>query len=426
MVPPDLMAGYVSTQVYALRYFSATSGQPLDHWGFAWAPLNSTGLSPADFARQTDSILVRLAASIRDSADTSNPSDPGGGACGPPGENLWCVGDLPGARFNDAWKSFRVWTQPILTFATAPQTIPAGAPSAAMSLALTNTRGQPLTPSVPLTVTMSSSSPQGTFSTTPTGPWSGTLSLAIAAGTSTSGAFYYEDTRAGSPVLTASAPETTSGTQTETVTPGPAVSLVVTPTSATVRARGSAQFSASGQDSFGNPFPVSAMWSLTPKTIGSVSSSVGSAIMFTALRTLGDGMVTASLATATGTLSATATVHVIPGLVRVGLVFQGRMGFFLVSIRTTDSAGLSVSDARVSITLLRNGRPLLARRVRTGSAGRVSFPVHARRGGCFTATITSVTAAGFMWDGRTPRNRFCRQRSSSYDYRNHYRPRILR
>ena len=47
-VPFDLMQSFVSGQVYALRYYSATSGQPVDHFGFAWQPRNGSGLSTAD------------------------------------------------------------------------------------------------------------------------------------------------------------------------------------------------------------------------------------------------------------------------------------------------------------------------------------------------------------------------------------------
>src|SRR5262245_34178237 len=32
MVPPEQMGAYVASQVHALRYFSATTGQPQDHW----------------------------------------------------------------------------------------------------------------------------------------------------------------------------------------------------------------------------------------------------------------------------------------------------------------------------------------------------------------------------------------------------------
>ena len=149
-----------------LGYFSATTGQSRDHWGFAWAPRNAAGIPAAEFAAQTGLVLDRLAAAVRDSGRTPDPADPGSAACGPPGQNVWCEGDLPGASLSEAWKSFRVWTQPGLTFATAPQTIPAGVPSAAMSLTLGTRSGLPVTTPTPLLVTLSSSSPLGGFSTT--------------------------------------------------------------------------------------------------------------------------------------------------------------------------------------------------------------------------------------------------------------------
>ena len=105
MVPPEQMAAYLSAQVNALRYFSATSAQPLDHWGFAWAPRNTTGIPNADFAAQTGQLLDRLALAVRDSGDAVEPENPGSGACGA-GEAL-CAVDIPEARHNDAWRSFR-------------------------------------------------------------------------------------------------------------------------------------------------------------------------------------------------------------------------------------------------------------------------------------------------------------------------------
>ena len=412
LVPPDQMAGYVASQVYALRYFSATSGEPDDHWGFAWAPRNTTGLTPSDFAAQTNAILDRLGTATRDSADTGTAADPGSAACGPPGQNLYCVGDLPGSRFNDSWKSFRLWTQPVLTFATAPQTIPAGAPSAAMSLALQNTLGQPFLPRAPVTVTVSSSSAQGTFSTTPSGPWSSTLSLTIPAGTNTTGSFYYLDTRAGNPVLIASAPGTTSGTQTETVTPGPAIALGMSPASANVPARGSRQFIASGKDSFGNLFPVSATWALTPGRMGAISPTTGSTTTFVAARSLGQASISATLVTAAGTFTSGGSVTVVPARLRLAFSrYQNRGRFVWVGVLTTDTAGKSIPNSRVWVVVRRDGKRYFSKRVTTGPAGRVSFRFRARTGGCFTTTVTSVSSPGFTWDGRTPRNRFCRPRS---------------
>ncbi len=411
MVAAQQMAGYVSAQVHALRHFSATTGQSRDHWGFAWAPRNAAGIPAAEFAAQTGLVLDRLAAAVRDSGRTPDPADPGSAACGPPGQNVWCVGDLPGASLSEAWKSFRVWTQPGLTFATAPQTIPAGVPSAAMSLTLGTRSGLPVTTPTPLLVTLSSSSPLGGFSTTTAGPWSSTLSLTIAAGTGTSPGFYYLDTRAGSHVLTASALGVTSGTQPVTVTPGPAVALTITPASAIVRARASQRFAVAGADAYGNAAPVSATWSLTPPTLGTLAPSAGSATTFTALRALGSGTISASVVTGAGVVSAAASVRVAPLRLRIGSIkYRGRERAMLITATAVDPAGRPVSRAVVSVLIRRNGRSYASARAATGAAGRSVYRLPARRGGCFTTMIRRVSAAGFVWDGRTPRNRYCQPR----------------
>jgi hypothetical protein len=111
-IPYDQMENYTSAQTYAMRNFSANTGQAQDRFGFAWAPTNSLGLSSTDFTTQTGAILDRLAAGIHDSAQPIDPADPGSGACGPLGQNLWCNGQIDGAWFNDAWKTFRVWALP--------------------------------------------------------------------------------------------------------------------------------------------------------------------------------------------------------------------------------------------------------------------------------------------------------------------------
>ena len=141
MVPAEQMAGYVSAQVYSLRYFSTATSQSADHWGFAWAPRNASGMSAGDFALGPVRFSIGSAQPSATPARRSTRKTQEARACGPPGQNVWCAGDLDGARFNEAWKSFRAWTQPVLTFATPPQTIPAGTASSAMSLALLNSSG---------------------------------------------------------------------------------------------------------------------------------------------------------------------------------------------------------------------------------------------------------------------------------------------
>jgi hypothetical protein len=44
---------------------------------------------------------------------------------------------------------------------------------------------------------------------------------------------------------------------------------------------------------------------------------------------------------------------------------------------------------------------------RTGPAGKAFIRVKAGPG-CVAVTVTKATAQGFTWDGRTPRNRYCR------------------
>ena len=216
MVSADQMKRYVSAQVYALRHFSAEDGEPDDHWGFAWAPHNGTNMSAGDFAAQTGEILDRLAASIHDSGQPVDAADPGIGACGPPGQDLWCEDELPGAWFNDAWKTFGYWGRLGLAFASPPQMLNAASPSAAMTVQTTLGGDVHTTPTA-LDVALGSSSSAGRFATSAGGPWADTLTVTIPAGGDTSPAFYYEDTQAGNPVLTAGATGTDSGSQTEIV-----------------------------------------------------------------------------------------------------------------------------------------------------------------------------------------------------------------
>ncbi len=407
MVPFDQMESFVSSETYALRAFSIASGLPQDHWGFAWQPRNATGLSTGDFTQQTAAILDRLAVAIRDSAET-NTSDPGSLACGPPGQATWCGGDLQGATFTEAWKSFRTWTQPVLIFTSAPQTIPAATSSGPITLGLQTSTGGTQTALAPTTVTLTSSSTKGLFATDPAGPWASTLTLTIPAGGTTAGPFYYQDTKAGSQVITASAAGLTSGTQTETILPGPIVGLTVKPTTSTVAARGSLTVAASGIDSFGNAVQVNAVWSVNPATAGSVQPRSGPTTTFTAGARGGSGTVTATFAGANGQLSASATMTVQPGRIKVASIRYGiGKKTILVSATVIDASGRPVAGAAVSALVRRRGYAYFSGRGTTAPSGRVTYRVRSKKG-CYRTTITRVTAPGYVWQAGTPVNRFCK------------------
>ena len=169
MVSAEQMAAYVGAGECAPPLRAAT-GQARDHWGFASSPRNATGMSNADFGAQTARILDRLAAAIRDSGDVVDPEDPGSGACGAPGSDA------------SAWSTSRTrgTTRTGARFG-AGRRLPSGSDGAAVGpgggsvgrdydlagdglrcLRDERARGR---------VTLGSSSPQGAFSASPTGPW---------------------------------------------------------------------------------------------------------------------------------------------------------------------------------------------------------------------------------------------------------------
>jgi hypothetical protein len=215
-VPYDQMQDYVSAEVDAMRSYDASLGWSADRIGFAWDPSNSLGLSSSDFSTQVAAILARLAAAIAASAD---PAAPGAGACAPP----WCTADVEGAAFTSAWSTFSAWTPTSAAFASTPQSVTAGSATGAMSVR-PEIGGVVTSLPVETIVQLSSSSPGGSFSTSPIGPWTATLGLVVPAG-STSASFYMLDTQPGTPTVTA-AVGATSATQIEIVT-APAAPLAL-------------------------------------------------------------------------------------------------------------------------------------------------------------------------------------------------------
>jgi hypothetical protein len=357
-VPVDQMQDFVTAQVAALR----AGG---DHFGFAWVPSNSLGLAAADYTAQTAAILDRLSAALRD-------PDPCAASC---------TTEVAGAAFNEGWKSFSAWTQPSLTFATAPATLTAG--TASGGLTVQGPAGA--------TVTLASSAPTGTFSGSATGPWTATLS--VAAGSS----FFYTDTKAGSVTITASSPGASSATQTETIAAAALAKLAVTPGSATLVAGGTQAFAAAGSDAYGNAVAVTPTWTTTaPGTLsGSTFTASGS----------GSGAVTAT----SGGISASAAVSVTAPVSRVSSIAYGASGgttlITLSAVRADTSAALA--GATVSITLYRNGTAYSSARGTTGTGGKLTFSASLPRG-CWQTRVTALTATGFTWDGATPQNQLCK------------------
>ncbi len=208
-VPLGTMEDFVSGQVYADRSLGASTGAAVDRIGFAWAPSNTLGLSTTDFNTETKALLDRIAAAVH---DTDTGDDPAGAAACLPS---WCTTTLAGAAFSGAWQPFSSWSPQLPAITTAALAMTTGTPAGPATVQL-ETLGLPDDAAWTRTVTLTSSSAAGAFATDPAGPWSPSLALPIGVGTSTA-SFYYTDTQAGAPTITATLDDGSTTAQQENV-----------------------------------------------------------------------------------------------------------------------------------------------------------------------------------------------------------------
>jgi hypothetical protein len=361
-VPFDQMQDFVSAQVDALASAST-------HFGFAWALSQPAGMTATDFATQTGAIADRLAAAIHDAA-LAGPDAACAGTC---------TLALPGAAFNEGWKDLRTWSPPTLVFTNPPLVTAASAPAQlALQIQIAGiTKAEP----VPVQVTLSSTSPGGSFSP---------ATLTIPPGT-TDATVLYSDTVPGTPTITAAAAGHAGATQVVTVTPTAVTSLAIAPTSATLRVGQQQTFTATAADATGNPVAVTPTWSATGGTI----APTGASATFTAT-TPG----TASVVVTFGSLSATANIVVLPARVRVASI---RYRLVHGRVRITFALGTRVR-AQIQFVAPR----LAAATLTTNTRGVASFTTkRAVARGCYSTRIASVRAPGLSWDRKTPANRFC-------------------
>jgi len=374
-VPYEQMQDYVSAQTYALGSAGA-------HFGFAWSPNRPDGVSITQFATESGAVADRLAAAIHDPASACAAS---------------CTNAIAGAVFNEGWKDFANWATPTLAFGNAPAALTAGTASGPLTVRL-QLAGVTRPDTQPVTVTLSSSSQQGSFSTSATAPWTATLAVQIPVG-STDAIFFYRDTTAGAATISASAPGRAGAEQVVTVRPGAPVKLAVTPAKVTLRADGTQRFSASGVDAYGNTVAPSATWSASN---GTVSPVTGSSTTFSPRRP-GKATVTARA----GKLTARATVKISSMAVRVSRIAYARRGARLhVTLVVVDSRRRRVARASVHFALKRNGRWIASASVHTNSRGVATVTRTARRG-CYSVKVARVTSRGVGWNRVTPRNGYC-------------------
>ncbi len=139
-----------------------------------------------------------------------------------------------------------------LAFTNSAHTLPAGGCSGALVVQAQGAGGVPIPVSSAVTVNLSSTHATGTFWTTPTCTGSSVTSVQINSGASSSASFYYRDTLAGSPLVTASASGLTSAAQPQAVLGGSAVALQVAGFPSPTVAGQSGTVTVTAIDAFGN------------------------------------------------------------------------------------------------------------------------------------------------------------------------------
>jgi hypothetical protein len=75
-------------------------------------------------------------------------------------------------------------------------------------------------------------------------------------------------------------------------------------------------------------------------------------------------------------------------------------GYLYVTVAT------NVPNGTLGLRILRSGTTYASGTVTTTSTGTVTVRVSAPSG-CYSTTITSLTASGYAWDGKTPANGRC-------------------
>jgi hypothetical protein len=78
-----------------------------------------------------------------------------------------------------------------------------------------------------------------------------------------------------------------------------------------------------------------------------------------------------------------------------------------ITVALVDDFGNPVAGASVSIDLFWNGS-IASGTSTTETDGTITFTLKNATSGCYSTTVTDVTAAGLTWDGTTPANGFCK------------------
>ncbi|MBI2832056.1 MAG: hypothetical protein HYX79_07350 [Chloroflexi bacterium] len=240
-----------------------------------------------------------------------------------------------------------------LAFATSAQSITAGEASSVMTVQTQDAISQPENVSSNTTIDLSSSSGTGTFSTTAGGTYTSTLSVTITSGTSSAN-FYYKDTTAGTPTITAAENPSagwTDATQQETIVAASISQIVFTTDVQSITAgEASSVMTIQTQDTYGNASNVSG------DTQIDLSSSSGNGTFSTA---------------SGGTYTATLSITISNGTSSASFYYKDTTAG-TPTITAAENPGAGWTDATQQETITAGGTPAITNTPNSYAFGIVS------------------------------------------------------
>lgn len=277
-----------------------------------------------------------------------------------------------------------------LSFTSKTVTLEAGT-SAELSVSLSQAQTSDVA------VTLTSTSAGGELSTTAGSGFQKSLTVTVPKGTTATN-FFYEDTVAGSPTLTASSAGWTSGTRTVTVDPAALVTITVSPATVSLGEKGTQAFTAAGTDAYGNAVAIDPAWTSTV-TGGTLSPASGTSTTFTAGTTAGSGTVTATQGSVSGhaTVTVAASTPTLGVSVTAGGVSRSRRTYYVpLAVKVTGTSG-GVGGANVALAVYSGtcgGTLVASGSGTTGPSGSANFTFSTSSTGTYCAKATA-TASGY-------------------------------
>ncbi len=190
----------------------------------------------------------------------------------------------------------------------------------------------------------------------------------------------------------------------------PTVTIASPANGATFSSGASITFQGSATDPENGDLSASMVWR------SGIDGQIGTGASFTRTLSNGSHTITAIVSDSGGNVarqSISITVGSPSAATQVKVTSIGYSGFFgsplLVIVELDNEFGNPVAGASVSIQLYEwlYGSGLWTASGTTGSDGKAQFQLSNAPPGCYTTTVTNITATGLTWDGVTPDNYYC-------------------